>query len=70
MDNDYLQDSRVLYTIAPDKSFCQLSDIWPKPFIPLKTFSSEISYIELWFPDQNSKLLEIKDKINVTLGIN
>ena len=28
------------------------------------------SYIEAWFTDQNSKLLEIEDKINMTLVIN
>ena len=36
----------------------------------LKTFNSEISYIKVWFTNQNSKLLEITDKINVTLVIN
>ena len=32
----------------------------------LKTFDSEFSYIEVWFNDENSKLLEIEDKINIT----
>ena len=36
----------------------------------LKTFNSEISYIKVWFTNQNSKRLEIKDKIIVTLVIN
>ena len=36
----------------------------------LKTFDSEFSYIEIWFTDQNSKLVEIEDKINITLVIN
>ena len=31
--NDYQQDSRVLYTINPNKSFGQLWDISPKSFI-------------------------------------
>ena len=26
------------------------------------TFNSELSYVEVWFTDQNSKLLEIEDK--------
>ena len=29
-----------------------------------------ISYIEVWFAGQNSKPLEIQDKINITLAIN
>ena len=36
----------------------------------LKTFDLEFSYIEVWFSDQNSKPLEIEDKINITLVIN
>ena len=31
--NDYQQDSGVLYTINPNKSFGQLLDISPKSFI-------------------------------------
>ena len=29
----------------------------------LKTFDSEFLHIEVWFTDQNSKPLEIEDKI-------
>ena len=36
----------------------------------LKTFDSEFSYIEVWFTDQNSKPLDIQDKIKITLVIN
>ena len=36
----------------------------------LKTFNSEFLYIKVWFTDQNSKPLEIEDKINMTLVIN
>ena len=39
-------------------------------FMFLKTFDLEFSYIEVWFTDQNSNLLEIEDKINITLVIN
>ena len=70
VNNNYQQDSRVLYTFVPNKSFGQLLDISPKKFIFLKTFDSEFSYIEVWFTDQNSKQLEIEDKINITLVIN
>ena len=43
VNNDYHQDSRVLYTVVPNKSFDQLLDISPKNFIFLKTFNSELS---------------------------
>ena len=70
VNNGYQQDSRVLYTFVPTKWFGQLLDISPKIFIFLKTLDSESSYIEVWFIDQNSKLLDIEDKINITLVIN
>ena len=64
--NNYQQNSRVLYTLVPHKSFGQLLDISTENLIFLKTFS----YIEVCFTDQNSKPLEIEDKINTTLVIN
>ena len=30
----------------------------------------KLLYIEVWFTDRNSNLLEIEDKINITLVIN
>ena len=38
VNNSYLQNSRVLYTFVPNKSFGQLLDISPKNFILLKNF--------------------------------
>ena len=70
VNSDYQEDSRVLYTFVPNKSFGQLLDISPENFIYLKTFDSEFSYIEVWFTDQKSNPLEIKDKINIILVIN
>ena len=67
VNNNYQQNSKVLWAFVTNKSFGQLLDISPKKFIILKTFYSELSYIELWCPDQNSKPLEIEDKINITL---
>ena len=66
VNNNYQQDSRVLYTFVPNKSHGQLLDISSKNFIFLKTFHPESSYIEVWFTDQNSKPLEIEDKISLT----
>ena len=40
VNNDYQQDSRVLYTFLPNKLFGQLLDISPKNFIFLKPFNS------------------------------
>ena len=46
---DYQKNSRVLYTIIPNESFGQLLDISPQNFIFLKTFDSEILYIEVCY---------------------
>ena len=62
VNNSYQQNSRVLYTFVPNKSFGQLLDISHKNFIFLEIFDSEFSYIEVWFTDQNSKHVEIEDK--------
>ena len=69
-NNDYQQDSRVLYIFVPNKSFGQLLDISREKFMFLKTSNLEFSYIEVRFTDQNSKPLEIEDKINIALVIN
>ena len=37
VNNDYQQDSRVLYTFIPNKSFGKLLDISPKDLILLKS---------------------------------
>ena len=67
--NNYQQDSRALLTFVPNKSFSQILNISPKNFIFSKTFNSGSSYIEVWFTDQNSKPLEIEDKIIIALFI-
>ena len=69
VNNDYQQDSQVLYTFVPNKSFGSLLDISPSNHIFLKTFNSECDEIILWFIDQNSKPVEIEDKINLTMVI-
>ena len=53
VNNDHQQDSRVLYTFVPNKSFGQLLDISLKNFVFLKTFDSEFPYIEVRFTEKN-----------------
>ena len=68
-NNDYQQDSRVLYTFVPNKPFGSLLKISPTNHIFLKIFNSEYNEIEVWFTYQNSKPLEIEDRINLTIVI-
>ena len=69
VNNDYQQDSRVLYTFVENKSFGSLLDISPSHHVFLKTFNAEYDEIIVWFTDQNSKSLEIEDRINLTMVI-
>ena len=69
VNNDYQQDSRILFTFAPNKTFGSLLEISPTNHVFLKTFNSEFQEIKIWFTDQTSKPLEVEDRINVTLII-
>ena len=69
VNNDYQQDSRVLYTFVPNKLFGSLLEISPTNHIFLKTFNLEYDEIIVWFTDQNSQPLEIEDQINLTMVI-
>ena len=69
VNNDYQQDSRVLYTFAPNKPFGSLLEISPMNNTFLKTFNSEYDEIKVWFTDQNSQPIEIKDRIDLTMVV-
>ena len=69
VNNDYQQDSRILYTFVPNKTFGSLLEISPTNHAFLKTFNSEFQEIKIWFTDQTSTPLDVEDKINVTLII-
>ena len=69
VNNDYQQDSRILYTFVPNKTFGSLLEISPANHVFLKIFNSEFTEIKLWFTDQKSRRLEVEEKINLTLII-
>ena len=69
VQNDYLQNSKLLYTFAPDRSFGQLLVLEPKALIQSKTTDSVFDYIEIWITDQNNRALQIEDSANITLII-
>ena len=61
VNNDYEHDLRVLYTFVTNKSLGQLLDISLK-------IKKKLEF-RVWFTDQNSKPLEIEDKITITLTL-
>ena len=69
VNNDYQQDSWVLYTFVPSKPFGSLLEISPTNRIFLKTFNSEYDEIRVWSTDQNSQPLEVEDRINSSMVI-
>ena len=69
VNNDYQQDSRILYTFVPNKPFGSLLEIYSTNHIFLKTFNSEYDEIIVWSTDQNSKALEIEDRRNLAVVI-
>ena len=69
VNNDFQQNSRILYTFVPNKTFASLLEISPPNHVFLKTFNSEFQEIKISFTDQTSKPLEVEDKINVDLII-
>ena len=68
LNNDSQQDSRILYTVVYNKSFGQLLDISPKNFMNFKKLLTQNCHILKC--GLLAKLLEIEDKINITLVIN
>ena len=69
VNNNYQQDSKSFACIVSNKLFGILLENSPKNHIFLRTFNSEFQTIEVWLKDQNSKPLEIEDRINLTLVI-
>ena len=52
VNNDYQQDSRILYAFVPNKTFGSLLEVSPTNHVFLKTFISEFQEIKVWFTDQ------------------
>ena len=51
LNNNYQQDSRILLTFLPNKTFSSLQEISPANHVFLKTFNSEFQEIKIWFTD-------------------
>ena len=69
VNNNYQQRSKVLFTFVTNKQFGQLINISPHSLTMLGITNTEFSFIEVWFTDQNRKLLQIEDNVNLTLII-
>ena len=54
----------------PNKSYAYLLNVEPSNLVFLKTCNTEFDEIIITFTDQNGRLLEIEDKVDLTLLIN
>ena len=70
VDNQYQQNSEVLYIFTPNKSYAYLLNVEPSNLVFLKTYNTEFDEIIITFTGQNSRMLEIEDKVNLTMLIN
>ena len=58
-----------MYISVPNKLYGQFLIFHPKYFILLKTFTSEFSYIEIWFTDQDSKPVAATQPLHTVIQI-
>ena len=64
------QKSELLYISTPNKSYAYLLNVEPSRSVFLKIHNAEFDGIIITFTDQNSRPLEIEEKVNLTLLIN
>ena len=67
--NDYQHTSKVLFSFVPNKQFGRLINISPHSLTMMNAVNNEFTFVEVWFTDQVSKVLEIEDNVNLTLII-
>ena len=69
VNNTHQQASKVFFTFVPRKQFGQLINTEPQSLTMLEATSAEISFIEIWFANQNNRPMEIEDNVNITVII-
>ena len=70
VDDQYQQNSEVLYTLTPNKSFAYLLNVESSNAVFLKIYNTEFDKIIIPFSYQNSGPLQTEDRVNFALLIN
>ena len=70
VDNQYQQKSGVLHSFALNESYGNLLNVNPNYLVFLKTYNTEFDDVTITSTDEKGRLLEIEDKVNLTLLIN
>ena len=69
VENTYLQESRLLFSFAPNSIFGSLLSITPQVLKYCDTVDSIFDYIEILFTDQNNRPLQIDDDVTISIII-
>ena len=70
VDNQYQQKSEVLFSFTLNKPYDCFLNVQPRNLVFLKTYNTEFDEIIIAFTDQNGRLFEIEDNVDLTLLIN
>ena len=54
----------------PNKSYAYFLNVEPSNLVFLKTYNTEFDKITITFMDQHGRLLEVENKVNLTLLMN
>ena len=65
VNNNYQQPSKALFIFVHNKQFGQLTTMATHSLTILKTTDPEFQSIRLLFLDQNNRLFEIEDNVNI-----
>ena len=69
VENVYLQDSKLLFSLVPNSRFGSLLSITPQVLKYCGIVDSIFDYIEISFAYQNGRILQIDDDITVSIII-
>ena len=70
VENLYQQNSEVLYTFTPNKSYGYVLNVEPGNLVFLKTCKMEFDEIIITFTDHDGRPLKIADKVSLKMIIN
>ena len=70
VDKQHRQKPEILYTFMRNKLYAYLLNLEQSNLVFLKIYNTEFDEIIITFTNQNGRVLEIKDSVNLTLLIN
>ena len=70
VDNQYQQKSEVLHTFMPNECYTYLLNVETINLVLWKTYKTEFVDITVTSTDQNTRLLEVEHKVDLTFLIN